>query len=176
MTKTGEGEGWLSFQVNSLGWLQWLEVNPGRKLMEDKSISDFGKKIGKPREEEMTSAALSEAIMWNERLLDAEFRGRKDKEYLARSRLAERLGVKDSYLFRLQYKTEEMKDVAGSVYRALMHAYNDLCSGNEEAAAAYREERLELRKQHEADQELHQTAMGRVSSQAGTTKAPKTTE
>ena len=101
----------------------------------------------------MTTAALAEAVKWNEKLLDAEFKGRKDKDYLARSRLAERLGVKESYLFRLQYKTEEMKDVAGSVYRALMHAYADMCARNEEAADAMRAERKKLEaERHEANQ------------------------
>ena len=121
--------------------------------MKDKSVSEFGKSFVKSREEEMTTAALAEAVQWNEKLLDAEFQGRGDKDYLARFRLAQRIGVKESYLFRLQYKTEEMRDVAGSVYRALMLAYRDLCARNEEAADAYRAERKALEaERHEANQ------------------------
>jgi hypothetical protein len=132
--------------------------------MEDKSISEFGKKHSDFLEGDMSSVALIEAKGWANKLLDAEFKGRGDKDYLARIRLSEALGVKESYLFRLQYKTEEMKDVAGSVYRALMLAYNDMCARNEAAAAAMRAERLELRKQHEAGLELHQESVGSAAS------------
>lgn len=119
--------------------------------MLDKSISEFGKKTWKPREEEMTSVALTEAVDWTEKLLDKEFQGRGDKDYLARYRLSQKLGIKESYIFRLQYKADEMRDVAGEVYRRIRHAYEEMCARNEEAADAMRAERMELRKQHEAD-------------------------
>ncbi len=108
----------------------------------------------------MSSAALIEAKDWADELLSKEFKGRGDKEYLARYRLSKRIGVSESYLYRLQYKTREMKEVAGSVYRALMLAYEDLCLTNEDAAARYRADRKKLRKLHAADQQLARTGMG----------------
>jgi len=90
----------------------------------------------------MTSLALSEAKGWADALMNREFRGRGDKEKSARYRLAKNTGIPESYLFRLQYKTAEMKDVAGSVYRALMIAYDKACVANEEAAERYRAARL----------------------------------
>jgi galactokinase len=131
--------------------LQYNEGNKGPELMEDKSISEFGKKLEGFSEGEMTSVALQQAKGWADQLLDKEFQGRGDKDYLARYRLAQQLGIKESYLFRLQYKTAEMKDVAGEVYRRIRHAYEEMCARNEEAADAYRAERLDLRKQHEAN-------------------------
>lgn len=68
----------------------------------------------------MSNTALTEAAKWTEELMDAEWKGRKDRENLVRYRLAKAIGVAESYLFRLQYKTREMTDVRGSVYRALM--------------------------------------------------------
>lgn len=102
----------------------------------------------------MSSHALTEAKTWLEVLHDAEFRGRKDTDGAARYRLANRLGVKESYLYRLQYRAAEMKDVAGEVYRRLMLAYQGLCEANEAAAARYRAERLGLTgPRHEVDTE-----------------------
>lgn len=97
----------------------------------------------------MTDTALVEAKGWAEALMDREFRGRGDKEKSARHRLSEKIGIPASYLFRLQYKTRSMKDVAGSVYRALMIAYHNACEKNEAAADRYRDERLRLRGPHE---------------------------
>lgn len=119
--------------------------------MEDKSISEFGKKVSGFSEGEMSSVALLEAKSWAGELLDKEFKGRGDKDYLARYRLALKLGIKESYLFRLQYKTDEMKDVAGSVYRALRNAYDEACSKNDAAADAMKAERLNMRKRDEID-------------------------
>lgn len=146
------GEDWRSrapFQSPLL--LGWVQGNKGLKLMEDKSISEFGKKVSGFAEGDMSSVALIEAKDWAEKLLDAEFKGRGDKDYLARFRLSEALGIKESYLFRLQYKTEEMKDVAGSVYRALKLAYDDMCARNNAAADRMKVERMELRNRNEID-------------------------
>ncbi len=93
----------------------------------------------------MSTQALNDAKTWLETLHDAEFRGRKDTDGAARYRLASRLGVKENYLFRLQYRAEEMKDVAGEVYRRLGIAYAAMCERNEQAAAASRAERLQLK-------------------------------
>lgn len=70
----------------------------------------------------MSNTALSEAAKWTEELMNAEWKGRKDRESTVRYRLSKSIGVAESYLFRLQYKTREMTDVRGSVYRALMLA------------------------------------------------------
>ena len=93
----------------------------------------------------MSTAALSEAKYWADSLLNHEFKGRGDKEKSVRHRLSKRIGIPESYLFRLQYKTAEMKDVAGSVYRALMLEYDRICSVNEAAAARYKTEREHLK-------------------------------
>lgn len=118
--------------------------------------------------------ALSEAKDWHDKLMDAEFKGRGDREKSVRGRLSKRTGIPESYLFRLQYKVREMTDVAGSAYRALMLAHDELCARNEEAADAMRAERIELRKRNEADQKLHQPALGEVPPMAGKTKATAT--
>src|ERR1041384_7145276 len=103
------------------------------------SDSRFGKKNS---EAEMTSVALQEAKGWTSELMDMEFRGRGDKEYLIRHRLSENSGVPESYLYRLQYKSRGMKDVAGEYYRRLKIYYERACEANEEAADRYRSERL----------------------------------
>lgn len=107
------------------------------------SVSGFGKNRAK---KQMTSIALEEAISWNAKLMDREFRGRGDKDYLIRHRLSEKTGVPESYLFRLQHKSRGMKDVAGEYYRRLKlyyeAVYDSACEANEEAADRYRSERL----------------------------------
>lgn len=108
----------------------------------------------------MSTEALSDARSFLEALHDAEYRGRKDTDGAARYRLAARLGVKENYLFRLQYRAEEMKDVAGEVYRRLRLAYEEMCERNERAADAYRAERLVTRKSHAVDQSPAQAGIG----------------
>jgi hypothetical protein len=112
--------------------------------MSEKYVSELGKV-----ECQMKATALTEAKEWADLLLDREFRGRGDREKSVRYRLAKKLGIAESYLFRLQYKTQEMRDVAGSVYRALRNAYEDMCAANEAAADNYREQRIRLRGPHE---------------------------
>lgn len=89
------------------------------------------------------STALMEAAQWADELMEAETKSRREKEYVVRDRLAGKIGVNSSYLFRLQYKIEEMHDVKGSVYRALMiarKAYDGLCERVENAADAMEKE------------------------------------
>ena len=84
----------------------------------------------------MSAAALNEAAGWADKLMDAEWKGRKDKENVVRYRLSKSIGVSESYLFRLQYKRDEMNDVKGSVYRALMlavRAYGIVADAGEQA-------------------------------------------
>lgn len=125
-------------------------------------VSETGKRVS----EEMNSTALFEAKSWADALMDSEFRGRGDKEKSARYRLSKRTGVPESYLFRLQYKTSEMKDVAGSVYRALMLAYDRTCQTNEEAADRFKAERLQMRSNHEeTDEKSAPAGLGMDSSE-----------
>jgi hypothetical protein len=121
-------------------------VNHRRPLVSGKSVSEFGKKRS---EDDMTSIALIEAKSFADALMDHEFKGRGDKEKSVRFRLAKRCGVPESYLYRLQYKTRDMKDVAGEVYRRLRMEYEAMCIANEEAAARLRADRLAMRGDHE---------------------------
>lgn len=133
--------------------------------MGGKRISEGGKSVS---EKAMSTAALSEAKEWADRLLDAECRGRKDREGPIRYRLAKRIGISESYLFRLVYKSDEMTDVRGSVYRALMiahRAYEEACERNDEAAAAMRAERLNLKAgRHAVDQKRAEPGSGMGSA------------
>jgi hypothetical protein len=136
----------------------------------------YGKRVGgsdkKNSEVDMSSIALIEAKGWADDLMNREFKGRGDKEYLVRYRLAKRIGISESALFRLQYKTRDMKEVAGSVYRALMLAYNEACEKNEAAADRYREERLGIRGQHEAtDKEPAPATLGMATAKTQSKKA-----
>ena len=133
--------------------------------MERKSFSESDKSFG---DSSMSTQALSDARIWLDTLHDAEFRGRRDTDGAARYRLASRLGVKESYLYRLQYRAVEMKDVAGEVYRRLKLAYDELCQRNERAADAYRAERLAIGKPHEtSDQEPASAGLGAAAPDAG---------
>ena len=120
-------------------------------------VSEIGKRVS---EAKMTSVALNEAKGWATALMDDEFKGRGDREKTVRGRVSVKTGIPESYLFRLQYKTREMKDVAGSVYRALMLAYDDMCLRNEEMAAKHRADRQALRKSHETDHRRSDESVG----------------
>lgn len=124
------------------------------------------------------AAALADAKRWADALLDREFRGRGDKEKSVRHRLAKKIGIPESYLFRLQYKTREMRNVAGSVYRALMLAYHNACERNEAAADRYRAERLALtRGQDETTgEELLASCARMVASESGHASGPHSGE
>lgn len=131
--------------------------------MYGKRFSENGKNVS---EDDMSSIALNEAKSWADELMDREFKGRGDREKSVRGRLADRIGVSESYLFRLQYKTREMKDVAGEVYRRLKIAYDDACRKNEAAADRYRDERLGMRGHHEAtDEKRAPAALGMASTE-----------
>lgn len=136
--------------------------------MYGKRFSETGKNVS---EEDMTSTALIEAKGWADELMNIEFKGRGDREKSARYRLSKKTGVPESYLFRLQYKADEMKDVAGSVYRALMiarAAYDRACAANEEAADRLRAERLALKAHHETtDQKPASAGLGMAAPAVG---------
>lgn len=106
--------------------------------MSDKRVSKNGKKVS---EDSMSMSALNEAAGWAEELMNAEWKGRKDRENLVRYRLSQAIGVSESYLYRLRYKLREMNDVRGSVYRALMIARDTYGLVSEAGETAYQEEK-----------------------------------
>lgn len=106
--------------------------------MSGKRVSENGNKLS---EDEMSISALDEAAEWAQQLMDAEWKGRKDKENVVRYRLSRKVGVSESYLFRLQYKLREMNDVRGSVYRALMIARKAYGLVGEAGEKAYAKEK-----------------------------------
>lgn len=131
--------------------------------MYGKSLSEKGKRVS---EVDMDGIALNEAKDWAEALMNSEFRGRGDREKSVRGRVSKRTGIPESYLFRLQYKTREMKDVAGSAYRALKLSYDELCRLNEEAADRHVAARMKLRGHHEtADEKPASAGVGMDSSE-----------
>lgn len=137
--------------------------------MSDKRVSETGKQVS---EDSMSISALEEAATWAEQLMDAEWRGRRDKENLVRYRLSRKVGVSESYLFRLQYKRREMNDVKGSVYRALMiarKAYEGLCERVENAADTMERELWEIEEHDEANQRSAPPG----ASMAGASKASR---
>lgn len=120
----------------------------------------------------MNSTALLEAKDWTDTLMNLEFKGRGDREKSIRHRLSKRTGIPESYLYRLQYKTREMRDVAGEVYRLLRLAYNEACEKNEAAADRYRNERLGTRGNNEtANKEPATAPLGMASSETQSKKA-----
>ncbi len=109
------------------------------------------------------STALMEAARWADELMEAETKTRREKEYVVRDRLAGKIGVNSSYLFRLQYKIEEMNDVKGSVYRALMiarRAYDGLCERVENAAEGMERELREIEERDAIDRGPPPTGAG----------------
>ena len=116
----------------------------------------------------MSTVALKEALEWHDALMEAEFKGRKDKESAARFRLSKKIGVPESYLFRLTHKRRDMRDVAGEVYRRLWQGYVSLCERNEARAGAYRAERLELKARQDAvDESPAPAGVGMAAPESG---------
>lgn len=115
--------------------------------MKDKNVGKFAKSHS---ESEMSTTALHEGRKFYDGLMDAEYRGRKDRNGSARARLADDMGVNETKLLRLEYKIEEMKDIGGELYRRLQIWYQAICEGNEVAAAEMRAERLKLKGERNA--------------------------
>lgn len=108
--------------------------------------------------------ALAESQFFAEELQRREYRGLGDTREAARYRLSRRVGVPESYLKRLRYKANEMRDVAGSVYKALRDEYERVCEANEAAADRYRSERLKLEGNHEVNPKPMAEAAGVASA------------
>lgn len=113
----------------------------------------------------MSTVALTQAVSMADQLMNAEFKGRGDREKTARYRLSKKTGVPESYLFRLTYKAREMGDVKGEWYRLLKQHYEAWCVANEAAADRYDEERLKIEDNHEATQKPNGAAVGMAASQ-----------
>lgn len=122
-------------------------------------------------EEDMQSTALIEAKGWMDELMDREFKGRGDREKSVRGRLSDNTGIPESYLYRLQYKTQTMRDVAGEAYRRLKIYYERACENNEAAAASYRAERLGKRNHETAYEKPAPASLGMASPKAQSKKA-----
>lgn len=116
------------------------------------------------------NTALMEAAKWADELMEAETKSRREKEYVVRDRLAGKIGVTARYLFRLQYQIDEMNDVKGSVYRALMvarKAYDDLCERLEEKAGAMERELRGIEESNAIYQRPAPDCAGVASAQKG---------
>lgn len=128
--------------------------------MGGKSVSEKGKSSS---EVSMSDTALAESVRWTGELMDAEWRGRGDREKSARHRLAKNIKVPESYIFRLLYKAEEMTDVRGSVYRALIlgrRLYGLACEGIEHEAERIEREAQEIEGRNAAHSGARQTVAG----------------
>jgi hypothetical protein len=135
-----------------------------------KSVSKNGKRVSGAS---MSDTALNESIRWTGELMDAEWSGRGDREKTVRYRLAKKIGVAESYLFRLQYKADEMNDVRGSVYRALLlgrRLYGLACEGIENTADRIDREAQGIEETNAALSSARPTVAGR---QQATPRAPQ---
>jgi hypothetical protein len=124
--------------------------------------SRFGKSAKNVSKSKMSTTALTEGKRYYDALMDAEYRGRRDRNGSARSRLAERLHVSENKLIRLEYKFEEMKDISGELYRALRNRYEALCLATEGMADRLEARRLG-RNEHAAEKSSGAAAEGTVA-------------
>ena len=113
----------------------------------------FGKSAKNESKSNMSTSALTEGKRYYNALMDEEYRGRRDRNGSARSRLADRLGVKENKLIRLEYKFDDMKDISGELYRALRNRYEAICLATEGMADA-----LEARRLGRTGNEAHPSA------------------
>ena len=91
------------------------------------------------------STAASEAFGFLNRLTQRQYRGWGDTATAARDRAARDAGITPAQAERVWKRWQRMASVDGDVYRALRNRYEELCLANEQAAAAYRAERLQLK-------------------------------
>lgn len=91
------------------------------------------------------SEAATEAFNFLNRLTQREYRGWGDTATAARERAARNAGITPAQAERVWKRWQRMASIDGDVYRALRNKYEALCEANEQAAAADRVERLELR-------------------------------
>jgi hypothetical protein len=91
------------------------------------------------------STAVSEAFGFLNRLTQREYRGWGDTTTAARERAARNAGITPAQAERVWKRWQRMASIDGDVYRALRNRYEELCAANEQAADAYRAERLQLK-------------------------------
>lgn len=96
----------------------------------------------------MSTVALKEGMSWHDALMNKLHRGRGDKEKRVRGELSDVSGIPESYLFRLQHKRRDMRDIAGEAYRRLRVTYEAVCEGIETKAAAVEREAHEIEETH----------------------------
>ncbi|WP_292246119.1 hypothetical protein [Mesorhizobium sp.] len=106
------------------------------------------------------SAAATEAFNFLNRLTQREYRGWGDTATAARDRAARNAGITPAQAERVWKRWQRMASIDGDVYRALRNKYEQVCEANEQAAAAYRAERLELRNKNAVDQKRSEEGMG----------------
>lgn len=90
------------------------------------------------------------AEFWLQGLAWAKHRGRHDTWTAARERAAKEAGIAVSIAKRIWQRFEAMNDVGGEAMLNLMLAYERACQNNEDAIAAYRAERLNLKAERNA--------------------------
>ncbi|TPM37032.1 hypothetical protein [Mesorhizobium sp. B2-3-2] len=101
------------------------------------------------------------AEFWLHGLAWAKHRGRHDTWTAARDRAAKEAGIASTIAKRIWQRFEGMNDVSGKALLKLMLAYEDACQRNEEAVAAYRAERLNLKAQrHAVDNQRARESVG----------------
>ena len=110
---------------------------------------------------------VQESLKRLEYLTQHQHRGRGDTWEAARGRAAKVAGIPASYAARLWHRASDMKDVAGSVYRALLLAYEAQVELNNRIADEHRETRLHLRGPHEADLQREPSRNGMASPEMG---------
>ncbi|MBZ9894218.1 hypothetical protein LB545_07655 [Mesorhizobium sp. BR1-1-6] len=98
------------------------------------------------------STAASEAFCFLNKLTQREYRGWGDTATAARERAARNAGITPAQAERVWKRWQRMASIDGDVYRALRNKYEALCEANEQAADAYRAERLQLRNGNAVDQ------------------------
>jgi hypothetical protein len=91
------------------------------------------------------STAASEAFGFLNALTKRQYRGWGDTATAARDRAARDAGITPAQAERVWKRWQSMASVDGDVYRALRNRYETICEKHEQAAAASRAERLELK-------------------------------
>jgi hypothetical protein len=91
------------------------------------------------------STAATEAFAFLNALTKKHYRGWGDTATAARDRAARDAGITPAQAERVWKRWQGMASIDGDVYRALRNRYEALCQKHEQAAAASRAERLEIK-------------------------------
>ena len=119
----------------------------------------------------MSETVVLEARDMLETLMKREHRGPSDTWTAARDRTATRIGIEPAQARRLWQRWQDMKDVPGSVYRAVRNAYEAQCEHNETMAALHRQRREALA--HGEDYQIRaRPVQGMAPVSAGAAETP----